>query len=116
MVELFRTQLSLYLEQISWKVPYQVLSSIKNARMRNDITLFKQLDDEPLFEAWERFKELLKRCPHYGIPICIQMEHFYNGVLPAARIMLDASAGGTLLTMSYNEAYAPIESIAANSY
>ena len=28
----------------------------KNARMRNDITSFRQTEDESLFEAWERFK------------------------------------------------------------
>ncbi|KAL5554123.1 hypothetical protein UlMin_041524 [Ulmus minor] len=88
----------------------------KNARMRNDITSFRQTDDESLFEAWERFKDLLRRCPHYGIPICIQMETFYNGLLPPTRLMLDASAGGALLNKSYAEAYDLIESIAANSY
>ncbi|KAL5561694.1 hypothetical protein UlMin_031441 [Ulmus minor] len=88
----------------------------KNARMRNDITSFTQTDDESLFEAWERFKDLLRRCPHHGIPICIQMETFYNGLLPPTRLMLDASAGGVLLNKSYAEAYELIESIAANSY
>ena len=66
----------------------------KNTRMRNDITSFRQTEDEYLFEAWERFKELLRKCPHHGIPICIQMETFYNGLLPPMRLMLDASAGG----------------------
>lgn len=88
----------------------------KNARMRNDITSFREIDDESLFEAWERFKDLLRRCPHHGIPICIQMETFYNGLLPPTRLMLDASAGGALLNKSYAEAYDLIESIAVNSY
>ena len=43
----------------------------KNARMRNEITSFRQIDDESLFEAWERFKELLRKCRHHWIPICI---------------------------------------------
>ena len=46
----------------------------KNARMRNDITSFRQTDDESLFEAWERFLVLLRRCLHHCIPIFIQME------------------------------------------
>ena len=85
--------------------------------MRNEITSFRQTDDESLYEVWERFKELLKKCPHHGIPICIQMETFNNGLLPPKRLMLDASAGGAaLLNKSYVEAYDQIESIAANSY
>ena len=46
---------------------------IKNARMRNEITSFRQRDSESLFEAWERWKELLRKCPHHGLPIIIQM-------------------------------------------
>ena len=44
---------------------------IKNAKLRNEITSFHQLEDESLYEACERFKELLRRCPHHGIPCCI---------------------------------------------
>lgn len=76
---------------------------IKNARMRNDITSFRQLDVEYLFEAWERFKELLRKCSHHRIRVCIQMESFYNGLLPPSRLMLEVSSGGTLLRKSYNE-------------
>lgn len=40
----------------------------KNAKLRNDITSFQQLEGESLYETWERHKELLRRCPHHGIP------------------------------------------------
>ncbi|NAW23538.1 hypothetical protein FGF82_23740, partial [Salmonella sp. gx-f9] len=40
----------------------------KNAKLRNEITTFQQMDDESLYEAWERYKELLRKCPHHGIP------------------------------------------------
>ena len=43
----------------------------KNAKLRNEITSFHQFEDESLYESWERFNELLRRCPHYGIPCCI---------------------------------------------
>ncbi|KAH9716698.1 hypothetical protein KPL71_021550 [Citrus sinensis] len=61
---------------------------IKNAKLRNEITSFHQFEDESLYEAWERFKELLRRCPHHGIPCCIQLETFYNGLNPSTRLML----------------------------
>ena len=88
---------------------------IKNARMRNDITSFRQRDSESLFEAWERWKELLRKCPHHGLPVIIQMETFYNGLEPQTRVMLDASAGGVLLNLSYNEACELIDRVATNS-
>jgi len=78
---------------------------VLNVRKRNDITFFKQTNEETLFEAWERLKELLIRCPHCGILVYIQMETFYNGLLSTTRLMLDASSGGALLSKSYQECY-----------
>ncbi|KAL5549738.1 hypothetical protein UlMin_004969 [Ulmus minor] len=44
----------------------------KSAKMRNDITNFFQHDQESLYEAWERFKDLLRKCPHHGLPLWMQ--------------------------------------------
>lgn len=84
--------------------------------MRNEITSFRKGDDESLYDAWERFKYLLRKCSHQGIQICIQLETFYNGLVPLSRNMLDASSGGTLLSKSYEEGYKLIDSITANTY
>ncbi|KAH9780391.1 hypothetical protein KPL71_008059 [Citrus sinensis] len=89
---------------------------IKNTKLRNEITSFHQLEDESLYEAWERFKELLRRCPHHGIPCCIQLETFYNGLNPSTRLIVDASTNGALLSKSYTEAYEILERIANNNY
>lgn len=88
----------------------------KNAKMRNEITSFRQEEDESLFDAWERFKELLRQCPHHGIPICIHLETFYNGMVPSSRNMLDSFSGGALLSKYYEEGYKLIESIKINTY
>ncbi|KAH9763243.1 hypothetical protein KPL70_001093 [Citrus sinensis] len=88
----------------------------KNTKLRNEITSFHQIEDESLYEAWERFKELLIRCPHHGIPCCIQLETFYNGLNPSTRLMVDASANGAPLSKSYTEAYEILERIANNNY
>ncbi|KAH9671337.1 hypothetical protein KPL70_017334 [Citrus sinensis] len=88
----------------------------KNTKLWNEITSFHQLEDESLYEAWEKFKELLRRCPHHGIPCCIQLETFYNGLNPSTRLMVDASANGALLSKSYTEAYEILERIANNNY
>jgi len=39
----------------------------KTASLRNQITSFTQRDDETLYEAWEKFKDLLRLCPHHGL-------------------------------------------------
>ncbi|XP_017609690.1 uncharacterized protein LOC108455664 [Gossypium arboreum] len=62
------------------------------------------MDDESLYDEWERFKELLLKCPHHGIPHCIQLETFCNGLNAHTRMVVDASANGAILSKSYNRA------------
>ncbi|KAH9725430.1 hypothetical protein KPL70_007875 [Citrus sinensis] len=69
-----------------------------------------------LFPYSLRDRELLRRCPHHGIPCCIQLETFYNGLNPSTRLMVDALANGALLSKSYTEAYEILERIANNNY
>ncbi|KAM6563676.1 hypothetical protein CsatB_023674 [Cannabis sativa] len=88
----------------------------RNAKFRSEIMSFQQSEDETTSDAWERFKELLRKCPHHGIPHCIQLETFYNGLNAASRMVLDASANGAILSKSYNEAFEILERIASNNY
>ena len=37
------------------------------SEMRGEITSLKQEEDESLFTAWERFKQMLRRCPMHRI-------------------------------------------------
>ncbi|KAJ9566190.1 hypothetical protein OSB04_002156 [Centaurea solstitialis] len=85
------------------------------AESRNEICTFRQDDDEAVPTAWERFKELLRKCPHHGIPYCIQLETFYNGLNYSARQMLDATAGGAFTASSYNEGYNILEKFSNNN-
>ena len=39
----------------------------KTVQLRNQITQFSQRDGESLYDAWERFKEMLRLCPHHGL-------------------------------------------------
>ncbi|XP_063946069.1 uncharacterized protein LOC108212402 [Daucus carota subsp. sativus] len=87
-----------------------------NAKLWNEINSFQQQDDESLYDAWERFKELLRKCPHHGILHSIQMETFYNGLNAQTKMVVDASANGALLSKSYNQAYEILETIATNNY
>ena len=87
-----------------------------NANLRNEITSFNQLGDESYCDTYKIFKELLKRCPHHGIPCCIQLETFYNGLNSSTRLMVDTSANRDLLSKSYNEAYEILKRIANNNY
>lgn len=69
--------------------------------MKNEITSFREREDDSLFDAWERFKDLLRQFPHHGIPIYIQLEILYNGLVPSSHNMLNASSGEMLMSKSH---------------
>ena len=50
------------------------------SEMRGEIIVFKQGKDESLYNAWERYKRLLKRCPMHGINLTNQMDIFYHSM------------------------------------
>ena len=116
MVELFTTRLITTWNDLADKFMMKYFTPTKNTKLWNEITSFRQLEDENLYEAWERFNELFRRCLHHGIPYCIQFETFYNGLNPSTRLMVDTSTNGALLSKSYNEAYEILERIANNNY
>ena len=53
---------------------------VKTARLRTEIGTFKQQDFESLYETWERFKDLLPRCPQHGYQDWLYIQLFYNGL------------------------------------
>jgi len=78
--------------------------------------MFSQGFDEPLCETWERSKSLLWRCSNHNLDNAAQLHIFYNGLKPQTKMVLDASAGGTMMSKSPKEAIVIIDSIAASDY
>nr|GEW39864.1 reverse transcriptase domain-containing protein [Tanacetum cinerariifolium] len=66
----------------------------------NEISNFQQRFDESFHEAWDRYKDLLRACPHHGFTELHQLDTFYNALNPADQDSLNAAAGGNLLERS----------------
>ena len=66
-------------------------------------------------EAWEKFHELLGRCPHYRLTRWMQMHTFYNGLNDSARTIVDSSTGGALMKKTTDQAYEILEDTTTNS-
>ena len=52
----------------------------KATKMRIEIHNFTQFEGETFYEAWDGYKDLLRKCPHYGLENWMQVHHFYNGL------------------------------------
>ncbi|XP_045831666.1 uncharacterized protein LOC123923068 [Trifolium pratense] len=83
---------------------------------RAEISNFEQGDNEMLYDAWERFKVCLKRCPNHGFDSHNQMQMFTQGLRPQTRMILDASAGGSLKNRDEGEVRELVESMSQNEY
>ncbi|GJT29996.1 reverse transcriptase domain-containing protein [Tanacetum coccineum] len=66
-------------------------------RNKNKITTVYQEPNETFNEAWERFKELLRQCPHHGFSELHQLDTFYNSLNTNDQDALDSAAGGNFL-------------------
>nr|GEW73130.1 reverse transcriptase domain-containing protein [Tanacetum cinerariifolium] len=52
----------------------------KTTHLKNEISHFTQRFEETFREACERFKEMLRACPHHGFTELAQIDTFYNGL------------------------------------
>nr|GFA20868.1 reverse transcriptase domain-containing protein [Tanacetum cinerariifolium] len=82
----------------------------KTTYLRNEITNFLQKPNETFNEAWERFKDLLRQCPHHGFSELHQLDTFYNALNPNDQDALDSAAGGNFLDKIRRECLSIIES------
>ncbi|GKA87179.1 hypothetical protein Tco_0808890 [Tanacetum coccineum] len=70
---------------------------------------FQQKFEETFSEACDRFKDLLRACPHHGFTELHQLDTFYNALNPTDQDSLNAAAGGNLLTKTPRDALTIIE-------
>ncbi|GJU01142.1 hypothetical protein Tco_1111480 [Tanacetum coccineum] len=65
--------------------------------------------DESFHEAWDRYKDLLRACPHHGFTELHQLDTFYNALNPADQDSLNSAASGNLLERSTQDVLTIIE-------
>nr|GEZ64617.1 hypothetical protein [Tanacetum cinerariifolium] len=82
----------------------------KTTNLRNEITNFQQRFDESFSEAWDRFKDLLRACPHHGFSELHQLDTFYNALNSKDQDLLNFAAGGNFIDKMPRECLAIIES------
>ncbi|GJU18807.1 reverse transcriptase domain-containing protein [Tanacetum coccineum] len=65
---------------------------------------FQQRFGEKFAEAWDRFKDLLNKCPHHGFSPLHQIDTFYNSLNQSEQDSLNYAANGNFLTKNTQEA------------
>ncbi|GKD92915.1 reverse transcriptase domain-containing protein [Tanacetum coccineum] len=88
----------------------------KALQLRKDILNFQQLPTETVFEAWERFKSCLRKCPDHRILLVHQILTFYHGITIIDRDKIMVAAGGNVMRKTPQEAYDLIENMTQHHY
>ncbi|GKB65031.1 reverse transcriptase domain-containing protein [Tanacetum coccineum] len=88
----------------------------KALQLRKDILNFQQLPTEIVFEAWERFKSCLQKCPDHRILLLHQILTFYHGITMIDQNKIMVAAGGSIMRKTPQEAYDLIENMIQHHY
>ncbi|XP_061372301.1 uncharacterized protein LOC133314798 [Gastrolobium bilobum] len=103
-------------DDLARKFLARFFSASNMARLKAEITSFEQKESESLYEAWERFKGLLRKCPEHGIEAWEKARIFFQGITPNTRTLVNAAAGGSLKTKTPEEALELLESLASQEF
>ncbi|CAN6554745.1 unnamed protein product [Malus baccata var. baccata] len=101
--------------QLSEKFLNKYYLASKTLDMRTQILSFAQKPNEEFHEAWERFKELIRKCPHSGINTTNQMHIFFRGLNITTKTLVNASCEGSYKDKNAQEACLLFEKMAADT-
>ena len=87
----------------------------KMEKLRSEVHQFKQQSDESFKDAWDRFQELLRRCPSRLVEEGYELQLFYNGLSAENKNIVNASAGGTITEKTYEDVKQLFNKIAKNN-
>ncbi|GKA03939.1 reverse transcriptase domain-containing protein [Tanacetum coccineum] len=89
--------------------PWQYTGTMASIAPRTTVG-FQQRFDESFYEAWDRFNDLLRACPHHGFSELHQLDTFYNALNINDQDSLNSAAGGNFLDKMPRECLKIIES------
>ena len=79
-------------------------SAHKTNNLKRQIYTFAAQDGERFYQCWERFMETISACPHHGFDTWMLVNHFYGGMSPAMKQLLETMCGGDFLSKYPDEA------------
>ncbi|KAL6551317.1 hypothetical protein OROMI_021805 [Orobanche minor] len=87
----------------------------KTDSLRREISEFFQKENEEFCECWERFNDLILKCPHHGFETWRLVKYFYDGLTPNNRQLVQSTHGGRFLHLIGDEAWNALENLSNNS-
>ncbi|PIM98272.1 DNA-directed DNA polymerase [Handroanthus impetiginosus] len=95
---------------------FNFFSPEKTAALQVEIMTFRQGVSETVYEAWSRFKKMLRNCPNHDIPRHIQVHIFYHRLTDGGKNKLDHLNGDFFLSGTTAKCHNLLNNLVANHY
>ena len=79
-------------------------STHKTNSLKREIYTFLTLENEKFYHCGERYLETIGACPHHGFDTWMLVNHFYNGMSPNMKQLLETMCGGDFMSKHLEEA------------
>ena len=79
-------------------------SAHKTNNLNRQIYTFAAQDGERFYQCWERFMETISACPHHGFDTWMLVNHFYDGMSPPMKQLLETMCRGDFLNKHSDQA------------
>ena len=76
----------------------------KTKSLKRQIYTYSTYDNEKFYQCWKRFMETINACPHHGFDTWMLVNHFYDGMSPPMKQLLETMCGGDFLRKHPDEA------------
>ena len=90
-------------------------SAHKTNNLKRQIYTFAAQEGEKFYQCWERFMETSNACPHHGFDTWMLVNHFYDGMSPPMKQLVETMCGGNFLSKHPDEAMDFLHYIAETS-
>ena len=90
-------------------------SAHKTNNLKRKIYTFAAHDSERFYQCWERYLETISACPHHGFDTWMLVNHFYDGMSPSMKQLLETMCGGDFLSKNPDEAMEFLNYVAKTS-
>ena len=79
-------------------------SAHRTNSLKRQIYTIAAHDNEKFYQCWERYMETISACPYHGFDTWMLVNHFYDGMSPAMKQLLETMCGGDFLRKNPDEA------------
>ena len=79
-------------------------SAHKTNNLKRQIYTFADYDSEKFYQCWERYLETINAYPQHGFDTWMLVNHFYDGMSPSMKQLLETMCGGDFLSKNPDEA------------